>query len=181
MSTLETPTEPTKLDAVIDQVLQTLSTTPVGTEEYTVAANQLSTLYKVKEIDNNAKLKVIESKESQKESRANLELKYKEAELKRIESEANLQLRSIEIELKKKEAEARTAEVELKTRESEITLELRELEIQKNKRINDKYHGVSPDTLALVAANIIGIAMIIGYERASIITTKAIGFIQRLR
>lgn len=40
---------------------------------------------------------------------------------------------------------------------------------------------ISPDTLVLVAGNLIGIVLILGYERAGVITSKAIGFVTRLR
>ena len=36
---------------------------------------------------------------------------------------------------------------------------------------------LSPDTLATIAANLFGIAMIVGYERANVMTSKAIGFL----
>lgn len=39
---------------------------------------------------------------------------------------------------------------------------------------------VSPDTLATVAANLIGIGIIVGYERTNIITSKALGFIRKV-
>jgi hypothetical protein len=47
-------------------------------------------------------------------------------------------------------------------------------EIQNSKRL-------SPDTIATIAANLLGIVMIIGHERASIITTKAFGLLAKLR
>lgn len=40
---------------------------------------------------------------------------------------------------------------------------------------------VNPDTLAMIAGNIIGIILILGHERANVITSKAIGFVLRLR
>lgn len=40
---------------------------------------------------------------------------------------------------------------------------------------------VSADTWAIIAANLAGIILIIGHERANIITTKALAFIQKLR
>lgn len=40
---------------------------------------------------------------------------------------------------------------------------------------------VSPETKATIAANLIGIAMILNFERANIVTSKAIGFILRAR
>lgn len=39
----------------------------------------------------------------------------------------------------------------------------------------------SPDTVLTVAANLTGIAVIVGYERANIITSKAIQFILRAK
>lgn len=40
---------------------------------------------------------------------------------------------------------------------------------------------VSADTWALIVANLAGIILIIGHERANVITTKALAFVQRLR
>ncbi len=36
---------------------------------------------------------------------------------------------------------------------------------------------VSPDTMAIVAANLAGILIIVAYERKHVLTTKAMGFI----
>lgn len=40
---------------------------------------------------------------------------------------------------------------------------------------------VSPDTWATIGAHLAGIVLIVGYERTNVITTKAIGFVQKLR
>lgn len=40
---------------------------------------------------------------------------------------------------------------------------------------------LSPDTVALIAANLLGILLILGYEKADVITSKALGFIMRGR
>lgn len=40
---------------------------------------------------------------------------------------------------------------------------------------------VSPDTLAVIAANLTGIMMIVGHERANVVTSKALGFLLKLR
>lgn len=40
---------------------------------------------------------------------------------------------------------------------------------------------VSADTMALIAANLAGIVLIIGHERLHVITTKAIGFVSKLK
>jgi hypothetical protein len=39
---------------------------------------------------------------------------------------------------------------------------------------------VSPETKATIAANLIGIAMILNFERANIVTSKALTFIPKL-
>jgi hypothetical protein len=40
---------------------------------------------------------------------------------------------------------------------------------------------VSRDTMLLVAGNLAGILLIIGYERVNVITTRAIGFVGKFR
>lgn len=41
--------------------------------------------------------------------------------------------------------------------------------------------GIKVDTVAMIAANLLGIALILGYEQAHVITTKAIGFVAKGR
>ena len=38
-------------------------------------------------------------------------------------------------------------------------------------------HQVSPDTIVVVAGNLLGIGLILAYEKANVITSKALGFI----
>lgn len=45
----------------------------------------------------------------------------------------------------------------------------------------DSQKRVSPDTLILVAGNLVGIVLILGYEKANVITSRAIGFVMKLR
>lgn len=40
---------------------------------------------------------------------------------------------------------------------------------------------ISNDTLAMIAGNLAGIVLIVGYERANIVTSKALGFVLKLR
>ncbi|HET9785578.1 MAG TPA: hypothetical protein VFP47_00505 [Pyrinomonadaceae bacterium] len=40
---------------------------------------------------------------------------------------------------------------------------------------------VSPDTLAIVAGNLAGILLIVGHEKAHVVTSKALGFILKAR
>ena len=46
---------------------------------------------------------------------------------------------------------------------------------------NEKERRVSPDTIAIIAGNLLGIALILGYEKANIITTKAFSHIMKGR
>lgn len=48
-------------------------------------------------------------------------------------------------------------------------------------REHDARKRVSPDTIALVAGNLAGIAMILGHERAHVVTSKALGFVLKLK
>ena len=41
----------------------------------------------------------------------------------------------------------------------------------------EKDRKISPDTLAVIAGNLLGIGLILTYEKANVITTKALGFI----
>lgn len=41
--------------------------------------------------------------------------------------------------------------------------------------------GISPDTIAIIAGNLFGIGLILGYEKMNVITSKAIGFVIRGR
>jgi hypothetical protein len=40
---------------------------------------------------------------------------------------------------------------------------------------------VSPDTLALIAGNLLGILLILNHERAHIVTSKALSFVLKMR
>lgn len=45
----------------------------------------------------------------------------------------------------------------------------------------DRPKRVSPDTILVVGANLTGIAMILAYEHAHVVTSKALGFIMKAR
>lgn len=45
----------------------------------------------------------------------------------------------------------------------------------------DSSSQVSADTMALIAGNLLGLSLILGYERIGIITSKAINFVLRGR
>lgn len=52
--------------------------------------------------------------------------------------------------------------------------------MEKRKNLGGKTK-VSPDTVAVIAGNLIGIALIMGYERGHVIVSKAFGMILRGR
>lgn len=45
----------------------------------------------------------------------------------------------------------------------------------------DSWKRVSADTLAIVGGNILGIVMIVGHERASVLTSKALTLLTKLK
>jgi len=42
-------------------------------------------------------------------------------------------------------------------------------------------HRISPDTLAIIGGNLVGILLILQYERCHVVASKAIGFVMRGR
>lgn len=44
-------------------------------------------------------------------------------------------------------------------------------------KINERIRNVSPDTMAIIIGNLLGIVLILGYEKANVITSKALGFV----
>lgn len=46
---------------------------------------------------------------------------------------------------------------------------------------DDKPATLSPDTVAVVAANLLGIMLILKYEKFDIVTSKALGFVMKAR
>jgi len=45
----------------------------------------------------------------------------------------------------------------------------------------EKQKGISPDTMVIAAANLIGIVLILKHEKVDIITSKALGFVLKGR
>src|SRR5688572_3118937 len=64
----------------------------------------------------------------------------------------------------------RISQRETEVKESELAVKVKELE---------KPDRVSKDVLATIAANIAAVALVIGYERAHVVTTKALSFIMK--
>ena len=48
-------------------------------------------------------------------------------------------------------------------------------------KTNRRRPSISPDTLVMAATNLLGILLILNYERTDIVTTKALGFVNKTR
>ena len=72
--------------------------------------------------------------------------------------------------------EARKLEVETESLQTKTDLEVQKAEAEINAR-----KTVSADTIALIGANLAGILMILSYEHANVITSKAIQQISKIR
>lgn len=159
--------EPTKLDAAIDAILAGLSGASADSDEYAKMADQLVKLYKAKEIEAKLKISVAETIVKQDEI---------EARTTREQTESAMRIRELEhrMDMAREELALRTQETNSKCEQISIETELKKAEAEKPDR-------VSKDTLAIIGANIAGIVLILGHERLNVITSKALGFVSRLK
>lgn len=63
----------------------------------------------------------------------------------------------------------------------EYTAMAENLERLYKSKAQSRVHTISPDTLLVVAGNLLGLAFIMNFEKADIITTKALGFVLKGR
>lgn len=61
---------------------------------------------------------------------------------------------------------------------SELTETLEKLYKMKS---SEKTHRVSPDAILAVAGNLLGIGLILQYERLHVVTSKALGFVMKTK
>jgi hypothetical protein len=52
------------------------------------------------------------------------------------------------------------------------------MELKESKNLSRR---ISPDTLAIVVGNLIGVIVIVSYEKHNIVTSKALTFVQKLK
>ena len=64
---------------------------------------------------------------------------------------------------------------------AEYTAIAANLEMLYKSKANERTRRITPDTIAIIAGNLLGIALILGYEKTNIVTSKAMGFIIRGR
>lgn len=76
-----------------------------------------------------------------------------------------------------KTLELKVGELFDKKVEAEQTYTLKKAELDLKKQESEKPDRVSKETLALIAGNIAGIVLIIGYERVNVIASKALNFV----
>lgn len=72
-------------------------------------------------------------------------------------------------------------DVTTKMDEAHRSFDLKEREIDLKEKESEKPDKVSKETLALIASNIAGIVLIIGYERMNVIASKALSFVMKTR
>lgn len=174
MSTQAINAGSTKLLEAIDRLLVQMSKSSSDSEEYAKLVNQLVKLYHMKEIEYNFHLKELEIDKAHKE--LDSKMKFSEIELhnKRTEIKNTAKFRQNEIALKGRE-------LDLKTRETDVKCELNDVEIGLKRKQIDLLDRVSLDTWVIVGANLLGILVIIGYERTNVLTSKALSFLSKLR
>lgn len=68
-----------------------------------------------------------------------------------------------------------------KRMDNENQFEVKKRELALKEKESEKPDRVSKEAWAMIAANLVGIGMIIGYERVNIIASKALGFVLRAR
>ncbi len=139
MYTKQRLTEYTELDDIIDELLDAIHGKDATSPEYAKMADQLTKLYKMKEIENNFNLKVNDSLNMQEE-------------------------------------------IDAKMKQNDVDCKLKEIDIAtKQKQLESLRLGLSMETWAVIAANLAGIVLILGYERVNIVTSKALGFVSKLK
>ena len=69
------------------------------------------------------------------------------------------------------------------TRMDDPDFEKKEAQITRLYKLQEMFtpKRVSPDTLALIGSNLIGLILILHYEKINVLTSKALGFVTRLR
>jgi hypothetical protein len=163
-----------KLDQAIDNILTKMLSLSPDSEEHAKMADQLTKLTKNKETIANIKLKTAEVINKQDNDTNALRVKEEEIVIRRDELAARKEEAAKTSELRELEIQHRNAETVIDRALKNQDLELRrdELDIRRH---------VSKDTLAIVGANIAGIALILSYERMNVVASKALSFITKLR
>jgi len=112
-----------------------------------------------------------------------VELLTKLYKLKEIDLKLTLQ--DAELHHKEKTAHAeqllKEEEIRMKKQEQAVDSELKELDIETRKREMKIPFGIKPETVVLVTANLIGIALVLNHEKLNVMTSKAFGLVTKLK
>lgn len=182
MITTKTVTRSEKLQEAIDRVLDDMVGIETTDEKYATLADQLTTLYKALATDVELQIKENDSLTKQEDAQAALDQKKAEHTatigLKKLELEQNHAFKLVE---QTANNELKHAELALKEAETTASLKLKAVETIAKQDDIERRNRVSMDTLAVIGANLAGIVAILAYERAHIITSKALGFVTKSR
>lgn len=112
-----------------------------------------------------------------------VELLSKLYKLKEIDIKLTLQ--DAELKYKEKTAHAeqllKEEELRMKKQEQAVDSELKSLDIENKKREMKIPFGIKPETVVLVTANLIGIALVLNHEKLNVMTSKAFGLVTKLK
>jgi hypothetical protein len=167
-----------KLNEEIERLLIAMSGTECDSDEYGKMTTQLVKLYQALEIIEQVSLKAQDTEHKKIEIDTQLRLREFEVRAKEREATDLTTLRKQEIESNR---ELKQEELSMKLREIDATCDLRRVEAASKQKDIDEPRRVSPDTWVVVGANVVGIVAILTYEKLNIITSKAVGFVMRLR
>ena len=79
------------------------------------------------------------------------------------------------------QAAQKDLEIEGKLLETQANSRLKDVEAELKQKELDDPKRVSLDTWAIIGSNLAGIVLILGYEKANVVTSKALGFVMKLR
>jgi hypothetical protein len=105
LSTKSSTPEPNDLSTEINKLLARIKDESPTTDDYSKLVEQLTKLYKLKELDENLTLKTDNQTFEQVERRAKLSLQEREYDLKQTAADADHRLKTLEANLKTKEVE----------------------------------------------------------------------------
>lgn len=85
--------------------------------------------------------------------------------------------------MKHEDANYYLKEAELDSKQEALAAEctLTDLKIEEMRKALKLPFGLKPETLALILANLAGMALLMQHERLNVVTSKAVGFVMKLK
>jgi len=159
-----------KLEEAIKRLLERMHKVECDSAEYAKMADQLVKLYKMRDIDNTYRVRTTE-----------LDLKREDYQNIQTFKQGEIELKGQELDIRRQEIELKRDELESRKFDSDKNLELKDNELTLRREEFESSRKISPETWATIGGNLIGIALIIGYERVNVLTSKAVNFVTKLR